>query len=98
VVAGVVAAYLLFATSLVGARRPALRRYATALGVLVAMQIGAGLVNLGLLAPVWMQIVHLLLADLVWMALVVLAASSLADPASQTADAQATDARVAQGA
>jgi heme A synthase len=98
VVAGVVAAYLLFATSLVGARRPALRRFATALGVLVAMQIGAGLLNLGLLAPVWMQIVHLLLADLVWMALVVLAASSLADPASQQADAPATDGRVAQGA
>ncbi|UQA58016.1 COX15/CtaA family protein [Polyangium aurulentum] len=98
IVAAVVAAYLLFATSVVGARRPGLRRGATLLGVLVAMQIGAGLLNLGLLAPVWMQIIHLLLADLVWMALVVLAASSLADPASQPASTPAAGARVAQGA
>jgi hypothetical protein len=28
-------------------------------------------VNLVLLAPVWMQILHLLLADLLWVALVV---------------------------
>jgi cytochrome c oxidase assembly protein subunit 15 len=35
------------------------------------------MVNLILLAPVWMQIVHLLLADLVWIALVLLAAQTL---------------------
>ncbi len=38
----------------------------------------AGLVNVALLAPVWMQIVHLLLADLVWIALVLLAANNFA--------------------
>jgi hypothetical protein len=32
--------------------------------------------NLLLLAPVWMQIVHLLLADLLWIALVVLCVHS----------------------
>jgi len=37
-----------------------------------------GLLNLVLLAPVWMQIVHLLLADAVWIALVLLAARALA--------------------
>jgi len=36
----------------------------------------AGMINLGLLAPVWMQLVHLLLADLVWIALVLLAAAN----------------------
>ena len=44
---------------------------------LIALQIGAGAVNLMLLAPIWMQLLHLLLADLVWIALVLLCASSL---------------------
>src|SRR5829696_6574885 len=39
---------------------------------------GGGLLNAALLAPVWLQIVHLLLADLLWLALVLLSAASLA--------------------
>jgi hypothetical protein len=35
-------------------------------------------VNVLLLAPVWMQILHLLLADALWIAYVVLGASALA--------------------
>jgi heme A synthase len=42
---------------------------------LVSLQLVAGLVNLLLLAPVWMQLVHLFLADLVWIALVILFAT-----------------------
>lgn len=38
---------------------------------LVALQLLAGAVNVVLLAPVWLQIVHLLLADLIWIVLVV---------------------------
>jgi heme A synthase len=38
---------------------------------LVFLQLAAGAVNIVLLAPVWMQILHLLLADLLWVALVV---------------------------
>ncbi len=53
------------------------RRAALVLSALVVAQIVAGAVNLGLGAPVWLQLVHLLLADLVWIALVVLAAASL---------------------
>lgn len=45
---------------------------------LVAVQFAAGLVNAALLAPIWLQIVHLLLADLLWIALVLLAACGLA--------------------
>jgi cytochrome c oxidase assembly protein subunit 15 len=37
-------------------------------------------VNVWWLAPVPVQLVHLLLADLVWIALVILAASALAAP------------------
>jgi heme A synthase len=40
---------------------------------IVIGQICAGFVNLSLLAPVWMQIVHLFIADLLWISLVVLA-------------------------
>jgi len=38
--------------------------------VLVFAQVGAGILNWILLAPIWMQIVHLLIADLLWIALV----------------------------
>ena len=44
--------------------------------VLVWMQLFAGLVNFLLQAPVWMQIVHLLIADLLWISLVLLCAGS----------------------
>jgi len=45
---------------------------------LVALQLAAGMMNLLLLAPVWLQLVHLLLADVVWIIFVLLAASTLA--------------------
>lgn len=46
-----------------------------AMGVLILAlsQLSAGAVNLLLLAPVWMQITHLLLADSLWIGLVLLA-------------------------
>ena len=49
------------------ARKPAL-----AVIAMVAAQLLAGVLNLLLLAPVWMQLVHLLLAELLWIAVVVL--------------------------
>jgi len=42
------------------------------------VQLLGGLLNLLLLAPVWMQIVHLLVADLLWIAFVLLGARTLA--------------------
>ena len=45
---------------------------------LVVAQIAAGVVNVLLLAPVWMQVVHLLLADLLWISAILLAAQALA--------------------
>jgi heme A synthase len=53
-------------------------RWARWTAVFVFCQWIAGLANVLLLAPVWMQVVHLLLADLLWIAFVLLAASSLA--------------------
>ncbi|MFI4946485.1 MAG: COX15/CtaA family protein [Burkholderiales bacterium] len=53
------------------------KRAAQAVAGLVVVQLVAGLVNVALLAPVWLQIVHLLLADLVWIVFVLLAARYL---------------------
>jgi cytochrome c oxidase assembly protein subunit 15 len=49
------------------------RKLAVGVLILVLTQLSAGAINLLLLAPVWMQITHLLLADLVWIWLVLLA-------------------------
>lgn len=78
--AAVVGAYLLLtAGSLARTHRDVwVRRWALALASLVLVQIGVGLLNVALLAPIWLQLVHLLLADLMWGALVLLTASTLA--------------------
>jgi len=50
----------------------ALARVAVATGALAAVQLLAGPLTIFLGNPVWMRLVHLLLADLLWVALVVL--------------------------
>jgi heme A synthase len=57
------------------------RRLARLLVVLLLVQLATGVSNVALLAPVWMQLVHLLLSDLVWIALVLLAGSALTQQA-----------------
>jgi len=54
------------------------RRAALAIAGMVALELAAGALNVLLLAPVWLQLVHLLLADLLWISLVLLAAATLA--------------------
>ena len=56
--------------------------------LLLGLQLAGGALNWWLLAPVWMQLVHLLLADLTWIMLVWLAAEALSgsrEPAAQAA-------------
>jgi heme a synthase len=48
--------------------------------ILLAVQYGLGVLDVVLLAPVWLQIVHLLGADVLWSALVVLAARLTLEP------------------
>jgi cytochrome c oxidase assembly protein subunit 15 len=48
--------------------------------VLTTAQVGLGFANVWLLAPVWMQLLHLAVTDLLWIALVVTAVSALAAP------------------
>jgi heme A synthase len=57
---------------------PETRRFAGWTAALVFTQVLAGTINVLLLAPVWLQVVHLLLADLLWIAFVLLGASALA--------------------
>ncbi len=58
---------------------PIVGRLARAVTLLYALQIVVGTVNVVLLAPVTMQLIHLLLADLVWIALLLTAAATLSD-------------------
>jgi heme a synthase len=51
---------------------------------LLGVQFVLGLLDVALLAPVWMQILHLLGADLFWVALVALSAKLLWKPSLQT--------------
>lgn len=73
-VAGSVGLYLLlFAGLLVHFRpSPQVRRMARVMIGLFGLQMLVGLVNLVLLAPVAMQLIHLFLADVVWVALVLI--------------------------
>lgn len=79
-----VAAVLILAAGVTAKLRPApeTRRLALAVGGLVLTQLVAGLINLVLLAPIPMQLLHLLLADGLWLSLVLLTAAALAVPAS----------------
>jgi len=77
------AVWLLFYATSSLRRRPEASRTAWTLIGFLGAQILLGAANLLLLAPVWAQIVHLLMADLVWIWLVQLCASMLEEPAPQ---------------
>ena len=61
------------------AHLPGVTRWGTVLRFSVLGQMVCGLVNVMLLAPVWLQLVHLALADLVWISLVLFIASASTD-------------------
>ena len=55
-------------------------------GVLIG-QIGLGILNVILLAPVWLQIVHLLVAELFWVLVVLASANRLFASVDSNSDA-----------
>ncbi len=71
VVAGLFVAWLLWRGAVLGGIQ---RRGARLVAGLLAMQFVLGVADVLLLAPVWMQLLHLLGADLYWVALVLLSA------------------------
>jgi cytochrome c oxidase assembly protein subunit 15 len=79
--AAVAAGGLLLAAARAAARArpdPTVHALASVVSALVAVEILAGAVNVLLAAPVALQLAHLVLADGLWIALVLLAAASLA--------------------
>ncbi|HXV42978.1 MAG TPA: COX15/CtaA family protein [Anaerolineae bacterium] len=80
-----VGAYVILVIGLFNARRstPLARQIGRIFTVLYFIQLGSGAFNVYLLAPTWMQLWHLLLADALWIVLVIFAAAGLAQPATQ---------------
>jgi heme A synthase len=71
--------YIVIVARIVSSTRPNpdTRRFARVLIGLFGIQFVIGMANVGLLAPIWMQLIHLLFADLLWIALVLLGASAM---------------------
>lgn len=73
----------------------AVRRHGRRSGAAVALllfflvQIGIGITNVLLLAPIWLQILHLCVADLLWITLVIVSADLLFGPADASVPAVA---------
>lgn len=97
-IAVVVGLFLIFWARSQAADRPPEQeqRLVGFLSLLVLAQLALGTLNVALLAPVWMQLVHLLLADLLWIVLVLLVAERLSAeraparlPAGSMAESQA---------
>ncbi len=61
------------------------RRLARVVAVLSGVQLALGAINVALLAPIWMQMVHLLVADALWIAFVLLGASALGSAVPEAA-------------
>lgn len=86
-IAVLVGMYLFYLSVMVNGQSGSVtRKFAIALRLLVFTQILAGGINVLLLAPTWMQIVHLLLADVLWIVLVLYAAAALATEPEITRD------------
>jgi cytochrome c oxidase assembly protein subunit 15 len=86
------AVLLAVAAPLLAARSGAPRAVQLARGVagLAVLQLMVGVVNVLLLAPVWMQLLHLLVADALWIALVLLGAVLLRQTAARAPARQTT--------
>ena len=65
------------------------RRAARIVMALVVAQFGLGLLNVILLAPVWLQLAHLLLADGIWIGVVLLGAAAMSDRSRGAAEVKA---------
>lgn len=81
--------FLLYVALRVPRRLPgqAIRETAAILALIIVLQLAMGVINVYLLAPTWMQLLHLFIADLLWIVAVVLAAESMVYPASASSAA-----------
>lgn len=88
VIATLVSAYVYFATHTIYNQQKNnlnIKKFFRFVNGLFLLQLGAGLLNLVLLVPVWMQLVHLGLASTVWLALALFTAVVFALPQESVA-------------
>ena len=83
-----VGAYLILVAGLFNLIRPnpVTRRLARGLTILYFIQLGAGALNVYLLAPIWMQLLHLFLSDLIWVVWVLFTVSALVQKTPEPAE------------
>lgn len=81
VVAVTAAVYIVWVVFAITRRQARPTKAPIALLVLFLAQIGIGVINVLLLAPIWLQIVHLCVADLLWITLAIVSAELLFEPA-----------------
>jgi protoheme IX farnesyltransferase len=83
--AGSIGLYLLLIAGLTRHLRPdsAVSRAAGYVNTLFFAQIGVGFLNVTLLAPVWVQVIHLIMANLVWISFSLLAITACAEGVPQ---------------
>lgn len=76
----VVAMVLCLAAGLFDHLRPSpmTRRFAYGVWLMLGVQMMIGLINVGLLAPIWMQLIHTAAADVLWISLILMCAAGLA--------------------
>ena len=81
----VVAMLLCLTAGLLAHLRPSIqtRRLSYSVWFLLSAQMVLGLLNIWLLAPIWMQVVHLFAADALWVCVVLLSASAMAQGVPQ---------------
>lgn len=86
VVAVVTAAYGLFLGNrfMDASERSGVRTWALTLSIAIVIQVLIGLTNVVLAAPGWVQLLHLLCAQVVWITMVLLTASKLTAPHSSS--------------
>ena len=78
-------------------KRPGPRPLPILVLTLLAVQLALGAINVVLLAPVWLQIVHLLTADILWISLVLASVDLFLEGATVQATVDASLAQVLHG-
>jgi len=79
----ITACYVLWVIWKSSTGRNRISRSASALIALLCVQVAMGMTNILLLAPVWIQIAHLFVADALWILLVLASADLVLEPAKE---------------
>jgi cytochrome c oxidase assembly protein subunit 15 len=82
-VATVAACYVLWVILRTSTGRNRLSQSAVALIILLFVQVGIGMTNVLLLAPVWIQIAHLFVADVLWISPVLASGDLVLEPVKE---------------